>query len=1649
MIRKWINGLVFLFLMGFLAKAGEAQRVVSINNGQSTSGYQGTQVTLPITIDESADIAVININVTYDTTVLDYDKTSIAGSIIANLVMDSDWIWLASEETPGTINIVGTAFDESDPVTLPAGGGLLFNVTFDIIGNPGDSCVVGYDQEGPVLVDADNNRIAATGVTCDVTVKGYSISGTVNLVGGIGSVTDVVLTLEATPVGVFLGKGKSNPTTQPDALGAYSFVNLAANYIYKIIPALTGYSFTPADRTYEFGGALPAGKVIVYDDVTGADFTGNAQAMVSGATSYGGVQTGDVNIGLFATDNFTGDPLYGVQAAGGVGAYAITNVAPGTYYVANFMDVDDDDVWDQADEPFGTYAGNPITLGVGQQLTGIDITLKEPLTLTIVSPYGNPVPAEGNHVYYTGDYVNASVTTPFAGGPGERYVIIGETGTGSAPTTTGMSGLGFTINQDSSITWNWQQQFELTATVDPVNAGVVNETGWTYGEGWYNAGDDANIEAVANANFIFREWTGDAAGANAATTVTMNAPKSVTAHFDPLYTLTTDVSPAGGGTVAKDPDDAQYRSGTVVALTATPNAGYRFNNWTGGVADPNSITTTVTMDADKTVTANFVRQYILTMAVNIAGAGEITPVEGESIQDEGSVVNITANPGLGYVFVNWTGGAADPNAPQTTVTMDADKTITANFARAYSLDVVSAYGNPDPSVGTHGYVEGAQVTASVASPVAGVAGERFVCTGWTGTGSVPVTGGTNTVTFTLNENSTITWLWQRQYSLTTDITGNGEIQQQVVGNGLGKAPSTTWYDEGTQVQLTAVETDDDYLFGYWEGDVDFARSKDTSMYNPLSVPMDMPRTITAVFLEKNPVLAVEPTELTFVFDLTKTNGNQQSADVTITNEGAVGDLEWEIGDIVYNEGTNWITVVPDSGTVPPGGYAITAQKDGNSQIIVLTVDSTDKTGGVYTATVPVTSNGGDDSIDVTMVIIQRPETIEPPLPDTNETEALPFIPFTAQFYRSTTGGTVNSNWVIEEYVTQCSLGKQGDTKVIFEIENEDRALNDNNVAQITVPWGLFKPGVWYRWRVSDNDMASYLPKGKPEEDMLWSDYSVDFQVNREVPDIDEGDEDALRENLQDVVDTCGADVLKDPETEELLLVTLPQSTGGGQQADSITLEVIDPDDVEGSGALSIDYVFDLRIEGVTEGDTVVFQILVPGNFTGSFWKYNPDEEQWQVFPDVVNQGTVTAEDGSIYTVLEVTITDGGEWDFDGAANGVIADPMGVDVFTGVDKISGGSGGCFIATAAYGSPFERHVKILREFRDRYLMTSAAGRAFVRWYYIHSPKYAAVIAGNEVLRTVARVALTPLYGVAYTVVNGLLPYIMLAFGLFLLALRRRAKKAVVTMLAAGILLGVASTSFAAETNHFKVAPAEEYTVMVPTTKTVGEKKLAVDLFYSYADNPLQGEVGGTEIDLIENQSLLNAGITLGLTEFMQVSLTIPYVFNQSTEAPIEKDGLGDIILGGKYRFREGETGNLAIAPYVQLPVGNEDAGLGADDWGVGIRGIYDRKINENTLFTANLGYAYQPSEDLAQIEIEHSILFGVGIVYDMPDTPAYIAGEIYGRSEELFDTESTPVEALLYYGYKKEKVSFVIGGGVEVIDGYGSSSWRVFTGVRLGL
>jgi hypothetical protein len=226
------------------------------------------------------------------------------------------------------------------------------------------------------------------------------------------------------------------------------------------------------------------------------------------------------------------------------------------------------------------------------------------------------------------------------------------------------------------------------------------------GEGTFSrpAGAVVNLVATPDAGYEFVSWTGEVgtvANVNAAsTTITMNDNYSITANFEqiPAGQVTLTISRTSGGSVSTPGlGTFPYDAGTVVNLVATPASGYRFVKWTGDVgtiANVNAASTTITMNGDYSITANFVRQYNLTIS-STAGGTVTTPGTGTFTYDKGTVVAVVATPDPGCEFIRWTsnwGGIIDVDAASTTVTMNGDYPITANFGVEvwdwYGLDAI-------------------------------------------------------------------------------------------------------------------------------------------------------------------------------------------------------------------------------------------------------------------------------------------------------------------------------------------------------------------------------------------------------------------------------------------------------------------------------------------------------------------------------------------------------------------------------------------------------------------------------------------------------------------------------------------------------------------------------------------------------------------------------------------------------------------------------------------------------------------------------------------------------------------------------------------------------------------------------------------------
>lgn len=157
-------------------------------------------------------------------------------------------------------------------------------------------------------------------------------------------------------------------------------------------------------------------------------------------------------------------------------------------------------------------------------------------------------------------------------------------------------------------------------------------------------------------------------------------------------------------------------------------------------------------------------------------------------------------------------------------------TLEASLSPTYvSLVVTSPMGTPYPPPGTNLYEAGTVITASIPPNLYGGTFTQHVNLGWTGSGSTPAAGSTNTVMITLTTNSTLQWLWQTEVFLAAyPATGGGSV-----------TTSNGWYALGSTPTLTAAP-DVGYHFNAWVGDI-------SSTNNPLSITMTQTYAVQATF----------------------------------------------------------------------------------------------------------------------------------------------------------------------------------------------------------------------------------------------------------------------------------------------------------------------------------------------------------------------------------------------------------------------------------------------------------------------------------------------------------------------------------------------------------------------------------------------------------------------------------------------------------------------------------------------------------------------------------------------------------------------------------------------------------------------------------
>ena len=219
-----------------------------------------------------------------------------------------------------------------------------------------------------------------------------------------------------------------------------------------------------------------------------------------------------------------------------------------------------------------------------------------------------------------------------------------------------------TVTRDSSFTAQFAAN-SYTLTVAPNDASM----GSAYGAGSYNYNTTATLTAVPNYGYHFTQWSDAVTDNPRIVTVLNNA--TYTAQFAiNSYTLTVQSSNPAIGTTS---GSGSYNYLTPVNITALPNAGYHFTQWSDGNTDNPRL---ISVTANATYTAQFaINSYAVGVTSNNSTMGSVS---GSGTYNHGGTATLTATPYYGYHFVQWQDG--NTQNPRTVVVTDSAQ-YTAQF----------------------------------------------------------------------------------------------------------------------------------------------------------------------------------------------------------------------------------------------------------------------------------------------------------------------------------------------------------------------------------------------------------------------------------------------------------------------------------------------------------------------------------------------------------------------------------------------------------------------------------------------------------------------------------------------------------------------------------------------------------------------------------------------------------------------------------------------------------------------------------------------------------------------------------------------------------------------------------------------------------
>jgi uncharacterized repeat protein (TIGR02543 family) len=641
---------------------------LAAGSGGSISGSgsfnHGTNPTIIATPDNGYDfIGWTGLGVTNSSSQSTTVSMTQARSLTANFSIKSYALSLASS-SGGTVLGIGT-FNHGTSTTIVANP----DTGYDFVGWSGD----GVNDSGSATTTV--SMIQARSLTANFSIKNYTLSlssglgGSVSGDGSFNHGTNPTVVASSNPGYDFTGwtgQGVTNSNSATTTVSMTQARSLTANFsLRSYVLSLTASSGGSVSGAGSFNhGTTPT---VVANPNVGYDFIGWTGAGTNSSSSA--TTTVSMNQARSLTANFSLKSYTLTLQTGNGGSVS----GAGTFDHGQQATIQATahsgfvfDSWAESGVSISSSPSTTIIMNGDKNLTA-SFTVQPPNTYSLIL---SSTPASAGTTSGAGSYAHNELI-PVSATPNSGYQF------------SHWSGVGVTNPSIDSTTVSMGQDRNLTAhfSVKTYDLSITSGTGGATSEsGTYDHGSNPIISATPSSGYQFINWSG--AGVtdqnSSSTTVSMLQDRNLTANFS-INTYALSINAGSGGVVS---NPGTYNHGTNPTISATPDTGYQFTNWSGaGVTDENSSSTTVAMVQDRNLTAVFsLLSYNLTL--NTTEGGSVT---GGGNFNFGSTPFYSATAQDGYIFKNWTLGDHNfSHLSSGSFQITSNQTLTAQFEK--SLD---------------------------------------------------------------------------------------------------------------------------------------------------------------------------------------------------------------------------------------------------------------------------------------------------------------------------------------------------------------------------------------------------------------------------------------------------------------------------------------------------------------------------------------------------------------------------------------------------------------------------------------------------------------------------------------------------------------------------------------------------------------------------------------------------------------------------------------------------------------------------------------------------------------------------------------------------------------------------------------------------